>query len=122
VQRRRIFQVKEADFIPVIKPVFSLRLVQYMLLNLFFRDIITEYTENKINYEYSRQIYGCLQIHLIKIGTKQTCQQISSNGTPYCNPMEIEIAKQFIMLRMVAPLFCISMNISPMYHTAYSPF
>ena len=45
----------------------------------------------------------------------------SSNGTPYCIPIEIEIAKQFIMLRIVAPSFAMSTKISPNVPSLYSP-
>jgi hypothetical protein len=45
----------------------------------------------------------------------------SSSGTPYCNPIEMAIAKQFSMLRMVAPSLAISIKISPMVPSAYSP-
>jgi len=45
----------------------------------------------------------------------------SSNGTPYCKPTEIEIAKQFIKLRSVEPSFAKSINISPSVLSLYSP-
>ena len=44
---------------------------------------------------------------------KQNWSTRSSSGTPYCRPIETEIAKQFIMLRNAAPSLCMSMKISP---------
>ena len=66
-------------------------------------------------------IFGCSTIPDGSNLVKTNLSTNSSNGTPYCKPIEIEIAKQFIMLRMVAPSFAISINISPNVPSPYSP-
>ena len=45
----------------------------------------------------------------------------SSSGTPYCRPMEMAMAKLFIIARKPAPSLCMSMKISPSLPSSYSP-
>ena len=45
----------------------------------------------------------------------------SSSGTPYCNPKEIAIAKLFIIAFTNSPSLLVSINISPILPSLYSP-
>ncbi len=52
---------------------------------------------------------------------KVNASTYSSSGTPYCRPSEMAMAKLFIMARKAAPSLCMSMKISPMRPSSYSP-
>ena len=45
----------------------------------------------------------------------------SSSGTPYCNAIDMAIAKLFISDLNAAPSLCISIKISPTLPSSYSP-
>ena len=45
----------------------------------------------------------------------------SSSGTPYCNPKDIAIAKLFIKAFTSSPSLLVSINISPILPSLYSP-
>ena len=45
----------------------------------------------------------------------------SSKGTPYCNPSETAIAKLFIKALTNSPSLLVSINISPILPSSYSP-
>ena len=49
------------------------------------------------------------------------CSTNVSSGIPCCNPIDTEIAKQFISDRNAAPSLCISTKISPHLPSEYSP-
>ena len=66
-------------------------------------------------------IFGCSTKPAGSKRVKANLSTNSSNGTPYCRPMEIAMAKQFSMLRMVAPSFAMSIKISPNVPSLYSP-
>ena len=46
----------------------------------------------------------------------------SSNGTPYCKPRETAIAKLFIKALTSSPSLLVSINISPIFPSSYSPW
>ena len=45
----------------------------------------------------------------------------SSKGTPYCKPKDIAIAKLFIIAFTSSPSLLVSINISPIFPSSYSP-
>ena len=45
----------------------------------------------------------------------------SSSGTPYCKPKDIAIAKLFIIALTSSPSLFVSINISPILPSSYSP-
>ena len=66
-------------------------------------------------------MFGCSTIPAGSKRVNTNFSTYSSSGTPYCNPIEIAMAKQLSILLIVAPSLAMSIKISPKVPSLYSP-
>ena len=71
--------------------------------------------------EYEDGKIGEIFIDTSKEGELVKALTYSSSGTPYCKPKDIAIAKLFIKALTSSPSLLVSINISPIFPSSYSP-
>ena len=101
--------------------IHHFRFIQHMHKICSAKVFISQTRKIKSTIEVVVLIFGCSTIPAGSNLVNTNFSTNSSSGTPYCKPTEIAMAKQFIILRMVAPSLAISINISPNVPSLYSP-